>query len=395
MIPRKAVWALGLTQLVSWGISFYFIGVFGDLIVEDLGWSRTAVFGGFSTALVTMGAVSSLVGRTIDRFGGRPVLIAGALICATSLSALSMSKGMVSYYMAWVGLGLAMRCTLYDAAFATLVRIEGASARRSITQITLLGGLAATCFWPLGHVLAEAFNWRGAALVYAVLSLALLPVYMLLPNERAEPDSVPSGPSPLQMPKARHMRSALLYAAIIALGNGLNAGMSAHLISVLTELGLAAGAAVSVAALRGVGQTAGRLAELAFGKRVHPINLNSFASALIVVSFTIGFLVAGFHLTAAVFVFLYGVAAGLLTITRGTLPLVLFDSRRYGAIVGLLLIPSFLISAASPVVFAHIMEVFGPSAALGLSLVIGALMVLASLGLRVGKRDNQCAKRGK
>ena len=395
MISRKAVWALGLTQLVSWGISFYFIGVFGDLIVEDLGWSRTAVFGGFSTALVTMGAVSSLVGRTIDHFGGRPVLIAGALICATSLSALSMSKGVVSYYMAWVGLGLAMRCTLYDAAFATLVRIEGASARRSITQITLLGGLAATCFWPLGHVLAEAFNWRGAALVYAVFSLALLPVYMLLPNERAEPDSVPSGPSSLQMPKARHMRSALLYAAIIALGNGLNAGMSAHLISVLAELGLAAGAAVSVAALRGVGQTAGRLAELAFGKRVHPINLNSFASALIVVSFTIGFLVAGFHLTAAVFVFLYGVAAGLLTITRGTLPLVLFDSRRYGAIVGLLLVPSFLISAASPVVFAHIMEVFGPSAALGLSLVIGALMVLASLGLRVGKRNNQCAKRGK
>lgn len=395
MISPKAVWALGLTQLVSWGISFYFIGVFGDLIVEDLGWSRTAVFGGFSTALVTMGAVSSLVGRTIDHFGGRPVLIAGALICATSLSALSISKGMVSYYMAWVGLGLAMRCTLYDAAFATLVRIEGASARRSITQITLLGGLAATCFWPLGHVLAETFNWRGAALVYAALSLALLPVYMLLPNERAEPDSVPSGPSRLQMPKARHMRSALLYAAIIALGNGLNAGMSAHLISVLADLGLAAGAAVSVAALRGVGQTAGRLAELAFGKRVHPINLNSFASALIVVSFTIGFLVAGFHLTAAVFVFLYGVAAGLLTITRGTLPLVLFDSRRYGAIVGLLLVPSFLISAASPVVFAHIMEVFGPSAALGLSLVIGALMVLASLGLRVGERDNQCAKRGK
>ena len=104
MISRKAVWALGLTQLVSWGISFYFIGVFGDLIVEDLGWSRTAVFGGFSTALVTMGAVSSLVGRTIDHFGGRPVLIAGALICATSLSVLSISKGMVSYYMAWVGL---------------------------------------------------------------------------------------------------------------------------------------------------------------------------------------------------------------------------------------------------------------------------------------------------
>ncbi|MCR9059684.1 MAG: MFS transporter [Rhodobacteraceae bacterium] len=383
MIPRKAVWALGLAQLISWGISFYYIGVFGDLIAPDLGWSRALVFGGFSAALITMGAASSFVGKAIDSVGGRPVLMAGAMLCAASLSLLAMSNGVTLYYAAWIGLGIAMRCTLYDAAFAALVKIEGSSARRSITQITLLGGLAATFFWPLGHFLAETFGWRWATLIYAGFAPILLLIFATYPDAKDTPTFEPSEPDRKDAPQPRGnpARSAMLCATIIALGNGLHAGMSAHLITVLTDLGLAAGLAVSVAALRGVGQTSGRIAELAFGQKVHPIHLSTFAAALIVASFALGFLVAGLYLTAAAFVFLYGVATGLLTITRGTLPLVLFDPRRYGAMVGILLVPSFLVSAASPVIFAYVLDVFGPYTTLGFGLTVGVLMVLASLAL--------------
>src|SRR3546814_7118870 len=63
---------------------------------------------------------------------------------------------------AWICLGIAMRLTLYDAAFASLVRVGGHHARRPIAQITLLGGLASTVFWPLGHALVHYFDWRGA-----------------------------------------------------------------------------------------------------------------------------------------------------------------------------------------------------------------------------------------
>ena len=385
-IPRKAVWALGLAQLISWGISFYFIGVFGDLIVEDLGWSRTFVFGGFSAALVAMGAVSWSVGAAIDRFGGRRVLITGAILCAASLSLLAISEAATLYYAAWIGLGVAMRCMLYDAAFATLVKINGRSARVSITQITLLGGLAATCFWPLGHVLADLFGWRGATLIYSGFALALIPLHMMVPDTGKAPAFRHSDAGRIKATGRRDIfsRSAMLYAAIIALGNGLHAGMSAHLIPVLTELGLAAGLAVSVAALRGVGQTIGRLAELAFGQNVNPIHLNTFAALMVVASFALGFLAAGSFLAAAVFVFLYGAATGLLTITRGTLPLVLFDPGRYGAMVGALLVPSFLVSAASPVLFSFILGGFGPYVTLGVSLIVGAILFGASLALPKG-----------
>ena len=175
MITRGLVWRLGLSQLLCWGLSYYLIGVLGERIVAETGWSATLVYSGFSGALVVMGLVSPLVGRFVDRHGGRPVMMAGSLLLAASCVGLSLARDLVSYGAAWACLGLAMRMTLYEAAFAALARIGGASARRPIAQITLLGGLASTVFWPVGNALAEAFGWRGAALAYAGIALLTLP----------------------------------------------------------------------------------------------------------------------------------------------------------------------------------------------------------------------------
>lgn len=48
MIRRGTVACLGLSQLVSWGISCYLIGLFGDSIASDLHWTSDVVYGGFA-----------------------------------------------------------------------------------------------------------------------------------------------------------------------------------------------------------------------------------------------------------------------------------------------------------------------------------------------------------
>jgi predicted MFS family arabinose efflux permease len=50
---------------------------------------------------------------------------------------------------------------LYEAAFATVVRLYGQDARRAITGITLFAGFASTVGWPLSSYLAHEFGWRG------------------------------------------------------------------------------------------------------------------------------------------------------------------------------------------------------------------------------------------
>ena len=63
---------MGVSQLVCWGVTYHLIGVFGELIAADLGWSRPLAYGGLTTALVVTGVSSPLAGRLIDRHGGRP-----------------------------------------------------------------------------------------------------------------------------------------------------------------------------------------------------------------------------------------------------------------------------------------------------------------------------------
>ena len=75
MISRRTVFCLGLSQLICWGITYHLIGALGERIAADLGWSRSLIYGGFSAALLVMGLASPLVGRSIDRHGGRVVMV--------------------------------------------------------------------------------------------------------------------------------------------------------------------------------------------------------------------------------------------------------------------------------------------------------------------------------
>lgn len=381
MIRRRTVACLGLSQLINWGVTYYLIGGFATRIGAETGWTPTVVHGGFSAALLVMGLSSGTIGRLIDRHGGRPVMAAGSILGAAGCLGLALAHDLATYYAAWLCLGLAMRCTLYDAAFAALARAGGPAARRPMAQITLLGGLASTTFWPIGDALANAFGWRGALVAYAGFAILTLPLHLTLPA--GQYGDGPAGRQPAGAPLAhsRHQQwiAGGLYALIATLANVLNAGMSAHMIGILAGLGLAAPMAVWVATLRGVGQSSARLGEILFGSRLPPLSLNLAAAAVLPVCFALG-LFAG-AAPAAAFAFLYGAGNGLLTITRGTVPLVLFDHRQYGTVVGRLLGPSFLCAAAAPVAYAAIIEHLGPAAALFLSGGLALVAVAAAAGL--------------
>lgn len=385
MIERRIVFLLGLSQLVCWGASYYLIGVFGPSMAADLGWRPAVVYGGFSSALLMMGLVSPFAGRLIDRFGGRRVMTAGSFLGAAGCAGLALAETLAAHFAAWLILGAAMRLMLYDAAFATLARIGGPEARRPIAQITLLGGLASTTFWPIGHTLAQHFGWRGALFAYAGFILATVPLHLAVPDARYGDagSAVPLGSTHLASHPRDRAAAAWLFALLLALTSLMSSGIAAHMIPILAGLGLAASVAVWTATLTGVAQSLARLCDVLSGSRVHPLDLNLLAAALLPACFLCG-LLSGRSLAAAIaFAMSYGVANGLLTITRGSLPLVLFDHRTYGAFLGKLLVPSFLLSAASPLAYALLIERFGNRAALYVSLALGSGALAAALLLRL------------
>ncbi len=384
MIPPRAIVCLGLTQLVGWGVTFYLIGALGPAMAADLGWNAAAVYGGFSAAIVVMAMVSPLAGRAVDRWGGHRVMPVGAALSALGCALLSAAHAIPLYYLAWIVLGVGMRLCLYDAAFASLARAAGPTARRPMSQITLFGGLASTVMWPVGHALSEWLGWRGAVLAYAGLALATLPLYLALPRQRyaAKADGKDQTSAGLARNAAERRLAGVLYALIAMLTNFLAAGNAAHLISLLSGLGLAAAAAVSVAALWGVGQFAARLADVALGSRLHPLTLTLAVCVVLPLCFLLALLSGGNFYASAAYALLYGACNGLLTITRGTLPLALFDFHSYGALVGALLVPSFLLTAAAPVAYAYMAESHGARGAMALSLGLATVICAAAFALR-------------
>src|SRR3954469_25359730 len=78
--PTRALVALCITQVTSWGVLYYALPVALGPITADTGWSPTAVTAAFSAGLVVSALVGIPVGRWLDRFGPRRVMTAGSLL---------------------------------------------------------------------------------------------------------------------------------------------------------------------------------------------------------------------------------------------------------------------------------------------------------------------------
>jgi hypothetical protein len=398
------VTAIGTGQLLAWGGTFYLPAVLAEPMARDLGVDVPTVFLAFSLAMGGSALVGPAAGRAIDRWGGRPVLIASDLMFAAGLAALALANGPVSLFVAWAMVGVAMGVGLYDAAFATVVRLYGAGAKDAITGITLFGGFASTVGWPLTAWLDARWGWRGAcvgwALLFLLVALPLNAAVPRAPREGAVPD--PHAP-PMPPPAARRPdavaqapaagatgapesaasgrpgsdgptdapgRAALaLLAFVFASTWFVTTAFAAHGPRLLQMAGASAAAAVAVGALVGPAQVLGRLTQFWPLRRADPLKVAQAAT----IGHPLGVLalLLGGPALAPLFALLHGAGGGLMTISRGALPLALFGAAGYGERQGWLMAPTRVAQAVAPYLFGLSMERWG----------VGALWLTAALSV--------------
>ena len=380
-----AVCALGISQITAWGTSYYILGVLAAPIAADTGWTRSLVFFGFTLALLAMGAVSASVGRAIDRHGARVVMTLGTVLVSAGLVVLSFVQSEAAYLGAWVFLGVGMRLVLYDAAFAALVQIVPSRGRRAISYLTLFGAFASTIFWVVGHFLNEALGWRQTLVLFALINLVVcLPLnwYGLARRESgssAEEGGQPAAPleSPPLEGRARTV-AIVLFALVMSLNAFVFGVITVQLVPLLEGAGLATAAAVWVASLKGFAQFGGRVVEIVFARNLRAISVARIAVGVLAVAFAILLAASGNIYAVIAFTLLMGASQGVITIVRGALPLALFGPERYGTLLGMLATPILIVNAASPTVFALLIDQFGwPSAQWTLAAI--ALIACASM----------------
>ncbi len=381
----RAVPVLGVTQILSWGTIFYTPVLILPLVAADRDWSIAFVMGGFSVGLLVAGLVAPYVGRSIDRFGGHVTMTIGSLIGATGLVLVVHAASKPAYLAVWMVLGVAMAANLYDSAFASLGRIFGAAARRPITALTLIGGFASTVSWPATHFLIEGYGWRGTYLIYAALLVFVsAPLHAFaLPRGRHAADTVAQRTSSVaETVLPSHGLPFVLVASAFAAYAFVPSGLSAHLLAIFDRAGIDAGTVVWIGALFGPAQVGARLIEFAFGRNLHPLWVARFALATLLCAFVMLAVLGISAPVAAAFALLFGGANGLVTITRGAVPLALFGASGYGRLMGRLAGPFLLMQAAAPLVMAFVVERTSDPAALAVAAGFAAIAFACFLVIR-------------
>ncbi len=351
--PRLVGW-LSLAQLISWGSTFYTFALLMAPLERELGLSRAQSSLAFSLALLVEGLMAYPVGRWIDRGHERIVMTAGSLLAGVCLLLHSQVTGIAGFYAVWAGLGVAMAAVLYSTAFAVVTRRFPNDFRRAIITMTFLGGLASTVFIPLTAWLIANWGWRQALVALALFHLLLcapLHAYTL----RGAPRTLSAVGTALLPPDVtRLLRSApfLLIGVFVVLLMAVMVALPAHMVNLLRENGLSEAWVIAIPASIGVIQVLGRLL-LFFFEHHFDVHLANRLIPCLVPMGLLALLVAPLFGAAQVgvvllFVLLYGMGNGMLTIVKGTAIAQYVNRDHVATLNGALGLPLALSRAGAP-----------------------------------------------
>jgi len=394
--PSTILWVLSLGQLITWGLVYYTFPLFVVPMEEELGWSRTAMFGALSAGLLVAGLCSIPVGAWIDRGHARLLMTGGSLLSAILMFAWSRVDSLPMFYVIWLGLGASQSVTLYEPAFAVITRVYGPRFRQAILVMTFVGGLASTFGIPFAQLLIERIDWRHTLVVLAAINLAVAVLIHALfvpgPREVAIPIGQSSRSTAGKSPLAAAVRMPAFWGLVVAFaGYGLAfSAMSFHLIPLLGERGVETSVVMAIIAIIGPMQVVGRVLLMAGQKHITAVQLG--AGIYFAFPVSMAMLAAGISDVYGLILFavIYGVANGLVTILRGMAVPEFIGPEGYGIVTGALTMPTNVMRAAGPLMGALAWSAFGNYTPVLWGLA--GIMLLAAAGFAaaafLAKRDS-------
>jgi predicted MFS family arabinose efflux permease len=373
------VFWLSVCQLISWGSVFYGFAVFLGPVEQALQMGRAESSLAFSLALLAEGLMAFPIGRWIDQGHERAVMTLGSVCMGLALWLHGLVQHPLSFYAVWLLLGVGMAATLYTPVFAVVTRRFPTDFRRAIITMTFLGGLASTVFIPLMAWLIDAMGWRHALWVLAALHLLVCaPLHAhLLKNAPATSLRVQGETA--SEPLGRYLREPTfwLLGVFVVMLLGVTSALPPHMVSLLRESGLSETWVIAIPASIGLLQVLGRLWLYVYERRLDVHQANRWIPCLIPLGLLILLVSPSGHLLGALlFVLLYGVGNGLLTIVKGTAMAEYVSRTHMGSLNGALGLPLALSRASAPLLMGLLW-----SADKGYSLGLAVLLLACLVGV--------------
>lgn len=370
---QRAAIPLAIAQTLTWASLYYSFPALLPSWQGALGWSKAELSGAFTAALMVSAFAAPLMGNLIDRGFGRVVLAGGTALGAMLLMVLPEVEKVWQFYALWMGMGLAMSASLYDACFSVITRIIGSQARDVITIVTLFGGFAGTLAFPSAYFLADAYGWQVALRVFSSLVLLVSVPLTVFGLSCLRPLAETSEPCARGMSK-KAMRQGTFWMLGMAFGAiGLAHGaILTHLLFILQEAGSPVWLAVLTVSMIGPMQVLGRVIMMVAAHRIKTSGIAIGCYTFMILGMAALLATQLNPWMALLFVTFHGAGFGVASILRPVVTAELLGRQHFGTVFGMLAIPFMMGFAIGPTAAAVTWEVAGYN-----TVIVGVGIVLA------------------
>ncbi len=244
----------------GFGSLFVFtFGLFLKPLGNEFGWSREAVSGAFGAAAISVAVCSPLLGRLLDRYGPRRVILPCMAVFGLAIASLALLKGsLAQFYVVAIAAGIVGNGTTqlgYSRAVTTWF-----DRRRGMALAVVMAGsgVGSIVLPPAAQALISGWGWRAAYVALgAVVLVCGIPLTAMFVRER---------PVPVEARKEHSagaggaLKSRVFWTlvAVLFLSSISVNGAITHMAALLTDRGVSARAAAEALSLLGGASLLGR-----------------------------------------------------------------------------------------------------------------------------------------
>lgn len=355
----------------------YSFGAFFKPMASEFGADRARTSAVFSITACIYNLLGFAAGHLADRFGPRPVLIAGAIAMGLGLIATSMAGslwiGCITYGL---GVGIGVACSYVPM----LAVVGGWFERRRTTALGLAVsgvGCGTMVVAPIAAALIVRFGWREA---YAIMGVgaAILMAAAAMIAERP-PLHAASAPAPLMLTRAMRSREfVMLYASIVLVSISIYIPF-VYLPGFAHSHGISQVAAAALVGFIGASSIVGRLGLGRIAERMGIVRLYRASTLILGLSFVLWIASPSYAVLVA-FTIVMGTSYGGMIALSPAVVAELFGIRGLGALLGALYTGSAISALSGPPLAGFVIDrtgsYLGAAALAGVTGIVGYIVLI-------------------
>jgi MFS family permease len=371
----------------------YTFAVFVKPLSAEFGWSREAVSSGFAMAAVTVGLCSPLLGRWIDRFGPRRIILPCMTVFGCGIASLALlHSGVWQFYLTCFVLGAVGNGAAHLAYSRSISTWFQRHMGLALAFVMVGSGLGALILPVVAQSIISRSGWRAAYAALGCIALLLgLPLSWRYIRERGllQPQSAPVAHSGMTWQQGLRSFAFWIIVAVLCVSSISMNGAITQMSALLTDRGITASGAALCASILGGSSLLGRvgvgwLLDRFFGARVAFVISLSTASGIFLLaranSFPAGCLAAA----------LIGIGAGGEAAITPYLLTRYFGLRAFSTLYGVTWTFYAAAAAIGPVILGRAFDSTGSYTSL-LVILAAALALAAAMNLFLPRYSDSAA----